>query len=109
MSDHDHKKPKPDGDSGTQLAVRPQEKPAKPRLLPPFKLLLHNDDTNTMEDVVRAIVMLTPLAANVAIRRMLEAHEQGVALLLTTHKERGELYVDQFASLKITTTLEPDA
>ncbi len=40
---------------------------------------------------------------------MLEAHSSGTAVLLVTHKERGELYVQQFASLKITTTLEPDS
>ena len=33
----------------------------------------------------------------------------GAALLLVTHRERAELYVEQFASMGLTTTCEPDA
>jgi ATP-dependent Clp protease adapter protein ClpS len=36
-----------------------------------------------------------------------EAHNTGVALLLVTHKERAELYVDQFKSKSLTVTIEP--
>jgi len=38
---------------------------------------------------------------------MTEAHKTGVALLLVTHKERAELYAEQFATFKITVTIEP--
>jgi ATP-dependent Clp protease adaptor protein ClpS len=31
----------------------------------------------------------------------------GVALVLVTHKERAELYVEQFASKRLTVTIEP--
>lgn len=95
----------------TAVQAPPKPVPVRPKRgkLPPFKLLLHNDDVNVMEDVVRSIVMLTPLDAEQAVRKMLEAHDSGTALMLVTHKERGELYVQQFASLKITTSLEPDA
>lgn len=109
MSNREDNTGKSTADSGTELAVRPKQAPGKTRPLPLFKLLLHNDDFNTMEDVIQAIVMLTPLSPKDAARRMLEAHFHDVALLLTTHRERGELYVDQFASLQITTTLEPEA
>jgi len=71
--------------------------------------LLHNDDVNTTEEVVRAIIRLTSLTPEEAIMKMLEAHKTGVALLLVTNQERGELYVQQFTSLKITTSLEPDS
>ena len=98
---------------GTGAAVQTPAKPtpAKPkhRKLPPYKLLLHNDEFNTMDTVVIRIVKLTPLSAAQAIRKMLEAHRSGTAILLVTHKERGELYVQQFASARITTSLEPDA
>jgi ATP-dependent Clp protease adapter protein ClpS len=43
-----------------------------------------------------------------AVIRTLEAHESGLALLLVTHKERAELYVDQFGTFSITLTIEPD-
>ena len=83
----------------------PQKQP--PRTLPPWKVLLHNDDVNELEDVVRIIRQLTPLNKQDALARTLEAHKSGVALLLTTHQERAELYVEQFASAGLTTTAEP--
>ncbi|GAG05515.1 unnamed protein product, partial [marine sediment metagenome] len=43
-----------------------------------------------------------------AIEKTIEAHETGVSLLLVTSKERAELYVEQFASLSLTVTCEPD-
>jgi ATP-dependent Clp protease adapter protein ClpS len=50
---------------------------------------------------------LTSLNENDAKQRTVEAHETGVALLLTTHKERAELYKDQFESKGLTVTIEP--
>ena len=100
------------GSTGTALAV-PVRKPApakpKPRMLPPYKVLLHNDDVNDIEHVVHSIMQLTPLTQEAAIDRTLEAHFHGLALLLVTHKERAELYAEQFASLSLTVTVEPDA
>lgn len=76
--------------------------------LPPFKVLLHNDDVNTFDDVIFAILKLTPLRKPEAIARTIEAHESGQALLLVTSKERAELYVEQFATFSLTVTCEPD-
>jgi ATP-dependent Clp protease adaptor protein ClpS len=78
------------------------------RHLPPFKVLLHNDDVNTFEHVILAILKITPLKEPEAIERTIEAHETGQAVLLITNQERAELYVDQFASLSLTATCEPD-
>ena len=52
-------------------------------------------------------VSLTPLNLEAAVQRTLEAHTAGLALLLTTHKERAELYRDQFKSKGLTVTIEP--
>ncbi len=79
-----------------------------PRALPPWKVLLHNDDKNACEDVVKIICRLTPLNEHAATVCMLEAHKTGVAMLLVTHRERAELYVEQFASCGLTATAEPD-
>jgi len=38
---------------------------------------------------------LTALNQDDAVQRTIEAHKSGLALLLTTHKERAELYRDQ--------------
>lgn len=76
-------------------------------LLPPYRVLLHNDDVNTFDHVIRTILRLTPLKLADAIERTMEAHQRGVSLLLTTHRERAELYVDQFATFNISVTTEP--
>jgi ATP-dependent Clp protease adapter protein ClpS len=96
---------------GTALKTKSSKKklPAKrpPQMLPPWKVLLHNDDQNDMLFVVEAIVSLTPLNQQAATIRTLEAHQSGLALLLTTHKERAELYQEQFQSKGLTVTIEP--
>jgi len=77
-------------------------------LAPPYKVILHNDDVNDMVRVVDVICRLTPLSREEATRKMLEAHYTGQSVLLVTHKERAELYVEQFASCRLTVTIEPD-
>ena len=91
--------------AGGQTDARPLT--TEPRLLPPWKVLLHNDDVNAQEEVVLAILTVTNLKPAEAIRRMLEAHHTGVALLLTTHRERAELYLAQFSGGNLTVTIEP--
>ncbi len=81
----------------------------KPRKLPPFKVILHNDDENEMVHVIQAIRHLTPLSRTEAMQKTLEADMTGCSLLLVTHRERAELYVEQFASYSLTVTAEPDA
>jgi hypothetical protein len=51
---------------------------------------------------------LTPLKQEEAILRTIEADKDGVALLLVTHKERAELYEEQFQSKSLTVSIEPD-
>jgi ATP-dependent Clp protease adaptor protein ClpS len=93
-------------DTGTALA-KPKEKTA-PGLLPPYKVLLHNDETNDMLFVVEKVCELTPLSTEDAVEKMFEAHQTGVALLLVTHKERAELYCEQFATYQLDVTTELD-
>jgi ATP-dependent Clp protease adaptor protein ClpS len=101
----------PEFGAGLGLTTAPVRKPSepvrKPRELPPYRVLLHNDDVNTVEHVVRSILHLTELSPEEAVARTLEAHETGVALLLVTHRERAELYQEQFTSLSLTVTIEP--
>lgn len=82
-----------------------QKLPPKP--LPPWKVLLHNDDVNDHLHVIRTIIELTHLNELDAKKRTEEADKTGVALLLVTHKERAELYKDQFGSKSLTVTIEP--
>jgi ATP-dependent Clp protease adaptor protein ClpS len=89
--------------SGTRTA------PARPRIdrLPPYNVLLHNDDENDMTYVVDCIMMLAAIDTKNAILRTLEAHTQGVSILLTTHQERAELLAEQFSSKQLKVTIEP--
>ena len=98
----------PEGDTAVQAPPKP--KPAKPQRsqLPRFKLILHNDDVNEMLSVVAAIVQLTHLRRPEAFQRMIEAHQRGLTLLMTTHREHAELLEEQFASKRLTVTIEPE-
>ncbi len=91
--------------AGTALRTAP----ARPqtRRLPPWRILLHNDDVNDMPYVVETIVALTTLNRHDAVVRMLEAHNKGLSLLLTTHREHAELLDEQFQSKRLKVTIEP--
>lgn len=108
MSEQESGHATPDVISATAVAtvVKPQPPARKPKQLPPYKVLLHNDDVNTFEHVILAVMKLAALPLEAAIEKTVEAHESGVALLLVTHQERAELYVDQFMSMKLTVTIE---
>jgi ATP-dependent Clp protease adapter protein ClpS len=88
-------------------ARKPAAKTKPPQMLPPWKVLLHNDDKNEITFVISTIMELTTLKEQDAKLRTEEAHKTGVALLLVTHKERAELYKDQFESKGLTVTIEP--
>lgn len=93
------------------VAEAPSKSPQRttPKQLPQFRVLLHNDDVNDPMFVVGTVVELAALAKEKAILVMLEAESTGVALILVTHKERAELYMDQFTSKGLTVTIEPVA
>ena len=101
--------PEDSGGAVTTTAPTRTPRPSRtpPKQLPPWKVLLHNDDVNDMLFVVKTVMMLTPLGKEESIVRTLEAHESGTSLLLTTHQERAELYRDQFTSRGLTVTIEP--
>jgi ATP-dependent Clp protease adapter protein ClpS len=81
--------------------------PPRTRRLPLFRVLLHNDDKNSFQDVIETITLLTPLRHADAVTKTIEAHEIGVSLLLVTYRERAELYVEQFQSRQLTVSIEP--
>lgn len=104
--------PQQDQTAAPTLALppaQPAKRPAPPRVekLPPFNVLLHNDDVNDMAYVTRTVIRLCALQPARAYQIMLTAHKAGVALVLTTHKERAELYRDQFRSKGLIATIEP--
>jgi ATP-dependent Clp protease adaptor protein ClpS len=94
-------------EQSTAVKSKPRTSPPKVDQLPPWEVLLHNDDLNDMGYVIETIIMLTTLKPECAIERMFEAHRTGVALLLSTHQEHAELLQEQFTSKELTVTIEP--
>ena len=77
------------------------------KLLPPYKVLLHNDDHNSMDHVVRSLLRSVPKLSRMrAIQIMLEAHNQGVALVIVCPLEQAELFRDRLESCGLTATIE---
>jgi ATP-dependent Clp protease adapter protein ClpS len=77
------------------------------RKLPPYRVVLLNNDDQDLMFVVRTIMELTRLCRAEATHKMWEAHHSGRAQLLITHKERAELYAAQFADRGLRTLVEP--
>jgi ATP-dependent Clp protease adaptor protein ClpS len=79
----------------------------RPLILPPYAVILHNDDHNEMLYVVRSLVLCVPeVTADQAVAIMMEAHEQGRALVVVCPLERAELYRDRLESRGLTATIE---
>ena len=72
----------------TIKSTNPSESQAsKPEGLPPYKVLLHNDDSNPMDyvaDTILSVIQLKPFESH---QKMLEAHNTGVSVLLVTDQE----------------------
>jgi ATP-dependent Clp protease adaptor protein ClpS len=78
------------------------------RLLPPYNVILHNDDHNSMNHVVRSLLKCVPsLTPERAEELMLEAHNHGQAKVITCPKEAAEHYRAKLESCGLTATIEP--
>ncbi len=78
------------------------------KLAPRYRVLLHNDDHNSMEYVVQALIKTVPgLTQPQAVDIMMEAHNAGVALVITCVQEHAEFYCETLTSLGLSSTIEP--
>ncbi|MGG6293164.1 ATP-dependent Clp protease adapter ClpS [Leptolyngbya sp. AN02str] len=76
---------------------------------PRYKVLLHNDDFNSMEHVVQVLLKtVTSLTMPQAVSIMMEAHTNGVALVITCAQEHAEFYCDTLKAHGLISTIEPD-
>ena len=98
----------PEDTAGMSTATLPETAPASPqtRALPPYAVVLHNDDHNEMGYVVQTVAVLARMPAERAFECTLEAHEEGEAVVLRTHREHAELVCEQFQSKGLTATVE---
>lgn len=75
--------------------------------LPLINVILHNSNIHKFDDVVKAVALVVlHLDNRSVIEKVREAHDTGRSVLVSTHRERAELYVDQFATLDMTVTME---
>jgi ATP-dependent Clp protease adaptor protein ClpS len=78
------------------------------RLLPPYRVVLHNDDHNSMDHVVRSLVHCVPsLTVEEAVEIMFTAHNNGEATVGECPKEAAEHYRSCLESAGLTVTIEP--
>ncbi|HZU77605.1 MAG TPA: ATP-dependent Clp protease adaptor ClpS [Dehalococcoidia bacterium] len=78
-------------------------------ILPPWRVMLHNDDVNTFEHVIASLLKTVPsLSPEDATAITMEAHFNGVALVIVTPKERAEFYRERLEACGLTSTIEPD-
>lgn len=78
------------------------------RVLPPYRVVLHNDDVNDMNYVVKALLRSVPaLTRERAAEIMLETHNHGQATVIVCPKETAEMYRERLESCGLTATIEP--
>jgi ATP-dependent Clp protease adaptor protein ClpS len=91
---------------GSSVTTLP-ESGTRPLILPPYAVILHNDDHNDMVYVVRSLLMCVPeVSPERAVEIMYEAHESGRAVVVVCPLERAELYRDRLESRGLTATIE---
>lgn len=79
------------------------------RLLPPFKVVLFDDDYNEMDYVVFALLQaISNITQGDAERMMLTAHLTGSAVVAVCPRETAELYQERLREYGLKATVEPE-
>ncbi|MGQ9865333.1 MAG: ATP-dependent Clp protease adapter ClpS [Pseudanabaenaceae cyanobacterium] len=93
----------------TQIVDRPSAATSTVRKLAPrYRVLLHNDDYNSMEHVVASLMeVVNGMTQPQAVDIMMEAHTNGIALVITCVQEHAEFYCEGLRAKGLTSTIEP--
>ncbi len=93
-----------------ELQVKPEElRRLRAQILPPYKVILFNDDYNEMNYVVAALLQsVNGLTSQEAEQIMLTAHLTGSAIVIICPKETAEYYQERLLSYGLTATIEPE-
>jgi ATP-dependent Clp protease adaptor protein ClpS len=76
---------------------------------PRYRVLLHNDDFNSMEYVVQCLMQtIAGMTQPQAVDIMMEAHTNGIALVITCALEHAEFYSETLKAHGLSSTIEPD-
>jgi ATP-dependent Clp protease adaptor protein ClpS len=86
-----------------------EETGRRQRVLPPYKVILHNDEHNSMDHVVESLRKSVPgMTLGKATQIMWEALTAGKALVIACPLELAELYQQRLLSFGLTATIEKD-
>src|SRR5689334_19579464 len=92
----------PSQSSHTATLAKPKAKEktdkGKPRELPPYHVILLNDDDHSYEYVIEMLMVLFAHPSEMGMQLAKEVDRQGRVVVLTTHKEKAELKRDQIHS-----------
>jgi ATP-dependent Clp protease adaptor protein ClpS len=79
------------------------------KLLPPYKVILFNDDYNDMDYVVAVLLhLINHLSQQEAVQIMLTAHLTGSAVVIVCPKENAEYYQERLSGYGLSATIEPE-
>ena len=94
--------------SGAQVA--PEELARiRAKLLPPYKVIIFNDDYNDMDYVVAVLLrLINHLTSPEAVEIMLTAHFTGSAIVVVCPKESAEYYQECLVGYGLNATIEPE-
>ena len=96
-------------DSSSKSAVLEKNPDKLKNKSPKYKVLLHNDPVNSMEYVTASLREVVPqLSEQDAISIMLEAHNNGVGLVIICDLEPAEFYSESLRSKGLTSSIEKE-
>ena len=76
---------------------------------PRYRVLLHNDDFNSMEYVVQTLMQtVAGMTQPQAVDIMMKAHTDGIALVIACALEHAEFYCETLKNHGLTSTIELD-
>jgi ATP-dependent Clp protease adaptor protein ClpS len=81
-------------DVGVTTETKPTEE-TRTRRVPPYNVILENDDYHSMEFVVEVLCQVLGCAVERAAQFMMEAHTSGRAVIWTGPREVAELKAEQ--------------
>lgn len=80
----------------------------KTKLAPLFKVLLHNDEVTSMYEVIETLQRVFAFTISKAIRVMMEAHTNGIALCIVEAQEDAEFHAFMLQVHSLMSSIEPE-
>ena len=96
----------PSMSNATQVAPSVTPAPLKAGPLGPWAVIVHNDNVNTFDFVIRCLREIARLELPQAVAKTNEIHEEGASPVVCTNLEHAELVCDRLRTRGLTVTVE---